>query len=131
MIDLSKGQNYFVACGYMDLRLGINGLAAVVTQQFGGQLTEESIFLFCGGRTDRIKALHWSGDGLNVITLIEDDVLDKGNLIPLLAEARTLFQQDWIAQKFLGSTLFAVSVRKSDNKWKRFRIIYNPEIKRI
>lgn len=62
MIDLSKVRNYFIACGYTDLRLGIDGLAAVVTQQFGGQLDEESLFLFYGRRTDRIKALYWDGD---------------------------------------------------------------------
>ena len=63
MIDLSKVRNFYVACGYTDLRYGIDGLAAVVTQQFGGHLDEESLFLFCGRRTDRIKALYWSGDG--------------------------------------------------------------------
>ena len=63
MIDLSKVHNYYVACGYTDLRLGIDGLAAVVTQQYGSHLDEESLFLFCGRRTDRIKALYWSGDG--------------------------------------------------------------------
>ena len=41
----------------------IDGLAAVVTQQYGGQLNEEGLFLFCGRRTDRIKALYWTGDG--------------------------------------------------------------------
>ncbi len=51
------------ACGYTDLRLGIDGLAAVVTQQYRGHLDEEILFLFCGRRTDRIKALYWSGDG--------------------------------------------------------------------
>ena len=63
MIDLSKVQNYYVACGYTDLRRGIDGLAAIVSQQYGGCLSEESLFLFCGRRTDRIKALYWSGDG--------------------------------------------------------------------
>ena len=52
-----------MACGYTDLRLGIDGLAAVVTQQYGESLNEESLFVFCGRRTDRIKALYWSGDG--------------------------------------------------------------------
>lgn len=28
MIDLSKVRNYYVACGYTDLRRGIDGLAA-------------------------------------------------------------------------------------------------------
>lgn len=63
MIDLSKVRNYYMACGYTDLRLGIDGLAAIVTQQFGGHLNEESLFLFCGRRADRMKALYWSGDG--------------------------------------------------------------------
>lgn len=63
MIDLSKVKNYYVVCGYTDLRRGIDGLAAIVTQQYAGQLSEESLFLFCGRRTDRIKALYWSGDG--------------------------------------------------------------------
>ena len=63
MMDLSKVRSYYIACGYTDLRLEIDGLAAVVTQQYGGQLNEESLFLFCGRRTDRIKALYWTGDG--------------------------------------------------------------------
>ena len=63
MMDLSKVRNYYIACGYTDLRLGIDGLAAVVTQQYGGQLDEDILFLFCGRRTDRMKALYWTGDG--------------------------------------------------------------------
>lgn len=63
MIDLSRVSKYYVACGYTDLRRGIDGLAAIVTQQFGKELQEDSLFLFCGRRTDRIKALYYSGDG--------------------------------------------------------------------
>ena len=63
MVDLSRVQNYYVACGYTDLRCGIDGLAAIVKQQHGKELDEESLFLFCGRRTDRIKALYFSGDG--------------------------------------------------------------------
>ena len=63
MIDLSKVRNYYVACGYTDLRRCIDGLAAVVTQQFRNKMDEESLFLFCGRRTDRFKALYWCGEG--------------------------------------------------------------------
>ena len=45
MIDLSKVRNYYVACGYTDLRRGIDGLASIVTQQYGGTMDEESLFL--------------------------------------------------------------------------------------
>lgn len=67
MIDLSKVKNYYVAAGFTDLRRGIDGLAAIVTQQFGHELSEDSLFLFCGRRTDRIKALYYSGDGYVLI----------------------------------------------------------------
>ena len=63
MIDLSRVEKYYVACGYTDLRRGIDGLAAIVSQQYGRDLSEDSLFLFCGRRTDRIKALYYSGDG--------------------------------------------------------------------
>ena len=46
MIDLSKVHNYYVACGYTDLHRGIDGLASIVTQQYGGHLDEESLFSF-------------------------------------------------------------------------------------
>ena len=63
MIDLSRVRKYYVACGYTDLRRGIDGLAAIVCQQYGRELREDSLFLFCGRRTDRIKALYYTGDG--------------------------------------------------------------------
>ena len=63
MIDLSNIKNYYIACGYTDLRRGIDGLAQIVMMQYGYEIDENSLFLFCGRRTDRIKALWFSGDG--------------------------------------------------------------------
>lgn len=34
MIDLSKVTNYYIACGYTDLRRGIDGLAGIVQLQY-------------------------------------------------------------------------------------------------
>ena len=57
MFDFSRVQNYFIACGYTDMRKQIDGLVAVVELQFEQKLDETSIFLFCGRRADRIKAV--------------------------------------------------------------------------
>ena len=63
MIDFSKVRNYYIACGYTDMRKQIDGLVAIVQLQFGRELDEESLFLFCGHRADRLKALYWDGTG--------------------------------------------------------------------
>ena len=53
-----------IACGHTDLRYGIDGLAATVKERFGlNPFSPETIFLFCGRKSDRIKALVWEGDG--------------------------------------------------------------------
>ena len=62
--DLSGYKHICIACGYTDLRRGIDGLASIVRYEFDLDPTDEgSIFLFCGRRTDRIKDLLYEGDG--------------------------------------------------------------------
>lgn len=54
----------YVACGYSDLRKGIDGFAGIIQEQFNLNPFESDIlFLFCGRKTDRIKGLLWEGDG--------------------------------------------------------------------
>ena len=54
----------YIACGYTDLRYGVDGLASLVQYQFNlNPFDEGTIFLFCGKKADRIKALLWEGDG--------------------------------------------------------------------
>lgn len=53
----------YIACGYTDLRRGIDGLATLVKSQFQMDPFQRALFLFCGRRRDRIKALYWEGDG--------------------------------------------------------------------
>ena len=60
--DFSVSKVY-LACGYTDLRRGIDGLATIIEQQFKLDPCSDALFLFCGRRTDRIKALWFSGDG--------------------------------------------------------------------
>lgn len=54
----------YIACGYTDLRYGIDGLANTVQSVFElNPFDEGTLFLFCGRRSDRIKGLLWEGDG--------------------------------------------------------------------
>lgn len=61
--DITVAENIYIACGYTDMRKSIDGLAAVVQQQFRLDPFSKSLFLFCGKRRDRIKVLLWEGDG--------------------------------------------------------------------
>ena len=61
--DIAVAENIYIACGYTDMRKSIDGLAAVVQQQFHLDPFSKSLFLFCGKRRDRIKVLFWEGDG--------------------------------------------------------------------
>lgn len=53
----------YLALGYTDLRKGIDGLCALIQENYGKNLRTDDLFLFCGRRTDRIKGLLWEGDG--------------------------------------------------------------------
>lgn len=61
--DFTGADKVFIACGYTDLRRGIDGLASIVQQQFSLDTFTNTLFLFCGRRRDRLKALYWENDG--------------------------------------------------------------------
>lgn len=61
--DITKAKGIYIACGYTDMRKSIDGLAALVKEQFEMDPFSSALFLFCGRRCDRIKALLWEPDG--------------------------------------------------------------------
>ena len=63
MLSDFQADRVYIACGYTDLRRGIDGLASLVESQFRLDPFSRALFLFCGRRNDRIKALYWEGDG--------------------------------------------------------------------
>lgn len=65
MLNNAAGfKKVYLATGYTDLRRGIEGLASIIRFQFKlDPYDKDTIFLFCGKRCDRIKALIWEGDG--------------------------------------------------------------------
>ena len=65
MLNDGKGfKKIYLATGYTNLRRGIEGLAGIIRFQFElDPYDRNTLFLFCGRRCDRIKALLWEGDG--------------------------------------------------------------------
>lgn len=65
MLNNASGfKKIYIATGFTDLRRGIEDLASMVKFQFNlDPYDNDTLFLFCGRRSDRIKALLWEGDG--------------------------------------------------------------------
>ena len=65
MLNDAVGFTHVYLCtGYTDLRKGIDGLVSIVTGNYGLDPTGAgTIFLFCGRKNDRMKALLYEGDG--------------------------------------------------------------------
>lgn len=65
MLNDARGfQRIIVACGRTDLRRGVDGLTAMIQEQFHMDPGEEGVlFLFCGTKADRIKGLVYERDG--------------------------------------------------------------------
>lgn len=61
--DFAGAEKVYICCGCTDLRRGIDGLSALVKLEFDLDSFSDTLFLFCGRRRDRIKALYWEGNG--------------------------------------------------------------------
>ncbi len=62
--DAHGFKKIYLATGYTDLRRGIDGLAAIIRFQFNlDPYDRNTLFLFCGKKSSRIKGLLWEGDG--------------------------------------------------------------------
>ena len=62
-LNLSDLGPVYIVCGKTDLRKGIDSLAYLIQSQFALDPFSKSVFLFCGGKSDRFKALYWDSEG--------------------------------------------------------------------
>lgn len=75
--NIIEVKRVIIACGCVDLRKGIDGLAMIIGDKYHQNPFEKgTLFLFCGKRTDRIKGLLWCGTGFTLLyTRLEDGKL--------------------------------------------------------
>lgn len=54
----------YIVCGYTDLRYGIDSLAAIIENKYHIDIfIPNTLFIFCGRSSTKIKGLLWEGDG--------------------------------------------------------------------
>ncbi len=66
--DFTGAEHIYIAIGYTDMRKGMNGLALLVQESFHLDPFSNSLFLFCGKKADRLKALYYEDDGFILLT---------------------------------------------------------------
>ena len=64
---ISGLEKIYIICGYTDMRKSIDGLCAIIEDQLKMDSSSSALFLFCGRRRDRIKALFREPDGFVLI----------------------------------------------------------------
>ena len=70
---LKKIEEYdhiYIACGYTDMRKGIDGLVQIILSQHKQDPYSNSLFLFCGRRRKSFKALAWEKNGFSLYSLL-------------------------------------------------------------
>ena len=67
--DPTKFAGIYVVCGFTDMRYDMDHLAAIIESRYHPSLfVPNTLFLFCGKRTSKIKGLVWEGDGFLLLT---------------------------------------------------------------
>jgi len=63
MINETRPDKVYLACGSTDLRKSIDGLAVLVKESFDLDPFSSCLFVFCNRKKEKIKILHWQHNG--------------------------------------------------------------------
>ncbi len=66
IISFSRNLRYFVYRHAADMRKGFDGLCGLVFNEFLMSPLSGDVFIFLNHRRNRIKILHWQGDGFAI-----------------------------------------------------------------
>ncbi|MSC77124.1 transposase [Eubacterium ramulus] len=66
LADISNVDAIYIVCGRTDMRKSIDGLCAIIQDQFSMEI-DHALYLFCGRKCDRIKAILKEPDGIVMI----------------------------------------------------------------
>jgi len=63
VLRLSEGTKIYVSAECVDFRKAINGLSALVVEQFASPANDGSVYVFYNRGCDRVKCLFWDKNG--------------------------------------------------------------------
>jgi len=111
MFNISKAYRYFMYGKRADMRKGFNGLCGLVRNEFLQNPLSGDVFIFINRPRNRIKLLHWQGDGFAIYY----KRLEKGTYeMPEINSTSTSIELD--AQQLLlileGISLLSVKKRR-------------------
>lgn len=66
IVSFSKSLRYYIYRHAADMRKGFDGLCGLVFNEFMMSPLSGDVFIFLNKRKDRIKILHWQGDGFAI-----------------------------------------------------------------
>lgn len=72
--DISRVQSIRLVTGFTDMRKSVNGLTAIIRDDFKMDPYANELYLFCGRNADRLKALYFDQTGFVLLY----KVLDRG-----------------------------------------------------
>ena len=67
LADISTVDSIYIVTGYTDMRKSIDGLCAIIQHEFSMNVSSSALYLFCGKKRDRIKAILKESDGMVLI----------------------------------------------------------------
>ena len=65
--DISKAGKIYIICGRTDMRKSIDGLMSIVAHTYQMDPYNSALYLFCGRRSDRLKALLYEKNGFTML----------------------------------------------------------------
>jgi transposase len=109
IISFSKSLRYYIYRHAADMRKGFDGLCGIVFNEFMMSPLSGDVFIFLNHRKDRIKILHWQGDGF----AIYNKRLERGTFeIPLNDDALKRIEIDASTMQLIMDGISLSSVKK-------------------
>jgi transposase len=114
VLTIPSSVKIFLATGPTDMRKGVDGLGALVTQQLGEDAYSGHLFVFVSRKRNRAKILYWDAGGFVVVY----KRLEKGRFrMPPVKEGQTSIPLDATQLTMLLDGIDYSRVRKPKH-WK-------------